>query len=367
MVSLLALAVGLAVGYALALSRTAGAKARLHAAELALAQQRAGDADLARGQQALASLVEPLAQQLGRVEGQIHQLEVARAATTAELRQQVSTVALGSERLGRETRALVDALQRPQARGRWGELHLRRVIEHAGMLDRCDFAEQTTIQTEDGVLRPDLVVHLPGGGSVVVDAKVSLAAFLEATESADADHQQERVAAHARHLRQHVDRLADKRYWDLLPQTPDFVELFLPTEATLSMALDADPGLFEHAMARRVHLATPVTLLTMLRTAAYSWQQHALAGNAQEVFAAGKELFARLTTFGGHVDKLGRSLSSAVNAFNTTVGSLERTVLPSARRMTELGLDGDIPEPRAVEDVVRTVSAPHLVALPETG
>jgi DNA recombination protein RmuC len=367
MVALLALAVGLAVGYALAHSRTAGAKARLHAAELALAQQRAGDAELARVHQALASLVEPLAQQLGRVEGQIHHQVVAPAATTPQQRQHVSTVAEGSERLGRETRALVDALQRPQARGRWGELHLRRVVEHAGMLDRCDFVEQSTIHTEDGVLRPDLVVHLPGGGSVVVDAKVSLAAFLEAAETTDDAHREQRVVAHARHLRQHVDRLADKRYWDLLPQTPDFVVLFLPTEATLSMALDADPALFEHAMARRVHLATPVTLLTMLRTAAYSWQQHALADNAHEVFAAGKELFARLTTFGGHVDKLGRSLSTAVNAFNTTVGSLERTVLPSARRMSELGLAGEVPEPRPVEEVVRPVSAPHLVALPETG
>ncbi|MDP9181571.1 MAG: DNA recombination protein RmuC, partial [Actinomycetota bacterium] len=332
-------------------------------AELAVAQQRAGDADLARGQQALSALVEPLAQQLGRVEGQIHQLEVTRAATSAELRQQVSHVTVGSERLSRETRALVDALKKPQARGRWGELHLRKVVEHAGMLDRCDFLEQETVSTVDGLLRPDLVVRLPGGGSVVVDAKVSLAAFLEAAESDDHQDRSERLAAHARHLRQHVDRLADKRYWTALSQTPDFVVLFLPTEAILSMALDADPALFEHAMARRVHLATPVTLLTMLRTAAYSWQQHALADNALEVFAAGKELFERLATFGGHVDKLGRSLTSAVTAFNTTVGSLERTLLPSARRMADLGLEGQVTEPRPVEELVRTVCAPHLIAL----
>lgn len=362
-----ALLVGAALGYAVSYARTTGLRAQLQSAELTIAQQRAGDADLVRGQQALAALVEPLTQQLGRVEGQIHQLEVSRAATTAELRQQVSTVASGSERLSRETRALVDALRRPQARGRWGELHLRRVVEHAGMLDRCDFLEQQTVHTEDGVLRPDLVVRLPGGGSVVIDAKVSLAAFLEAAETDDEEQRRPRLAAHARHLRQHVDRLADKRYWDRLPQTPDFVVLFLPTEAILSLALDADPQLFEHAMARRVHLATPVTLLTMLRTAAYSWQQHALADNAQEVFAAGKELFAKLAAFGGHVDKLGRTLTSAVAAYNTTVGSLERTVLPSARRMADLGLQGDVPEPRAVEEVVRQVSAPHLVALPETG
>ena len=367
MLSVLALLVGVAIGAALTLPRTTGLRAQLHAAELSVAQLRAGDADAARGQQALASLVEPLAQQLGRVEGQIQLLEVARAATTAELREQVSTVALGSERLSRETRSLVDALQRPQARGRWGELHLRRVVEHAGRPDRCDFEEQTTLHTEDGVLRPDLVVRLPGGGSVVVDAKVSLAAFLEAAETDDEATRRQRLAAHARHLRQHVDGLADKRYWDRLPQTPDFVVLFLPTEAILSLALEADPDLFEHAMTRRVHLATPVTLLTMLRTAAYSWQQHALADNAQDVFAAGKDLFAKLATFGGHVDKLGRSLTSAVTQFNATVGSLERTVLPSARRMADLGLEGEVPEPRPVEEVVRSVSAPHLVALPETG
>ncbi len=364
---LLALLVGLALGFALSFPRTAGLRAQLHAAELTAAQQRAGDADLARGQQALASLVQPLTQQLGRVEGQIQQLELARAATTAELREQVSTVAAGSEQLSRQTRALADALRRPQARGRWGELHLRKVVEHAGMLDRCDFTEQASIATQDGILRPDLVVRLPGNGTVVVDAKVSLAAFLEAAESDDEAHRGERLAAHARHLRQHVDRLADKQYWTALPQTPDFVVLFVPTEAILSMALDADPDLFEHAMARRVHLATPMTLLTMLRTAAYSWQQHDLADNAQEVFAAGKELFAKLSTFGGHVDKLGRSLTTAVNAFNTTVGSLERTVLPSARRMSELGLGGEVAHPCPVEEVVRTVSAPHLVSLPETG
>jgi DNA recombination protein RmuC len=367
MLSVLALLVGAALGYAVSHARTTGLRAQLHAAELSVAQLRAGDADLARGQQTLAALVEPLTQQLGRVEGQIHLLEVARAATTAELRQQVTTVAAGSEQLSRETRALVDALRRPQARGRWGELHLRKVVEHAGMLDRCDFLEQATIHTDDGRLRPDLVVRLPGQGSVVVDAKVSLAAFLEAAESDDPQHRTHRLAAHARHLREHVDRLADKQYWTLLPQSPDFVVLFVPTEAILSMALDVDPALLEHAMERRVHLATPVTLLTMLRTAAYSWQQHELADNAQEVFAAGKELFAKLATFGVHVEKLGRHLASTVTQFNATVGSLERTVLPSARRMSELGLQGDVPEPRPVEDVVRPVSAPHLVALPETG
>ncbi|MGB8650223.1 MAG: DNA recombination protein RmuC [Mycobacteriales bacterium] len=364
---LLALVVGVTLGYLLSHARTAGLRAQLAAAQLAEARARAGDADVLRGQQSVAALVDPLREQLSRVESQLQALEVSRARASAELREQVTTVAAGSEGLRRETRALVDALRKPQARGRWGELQLRRVVEHAGMLDRCDFDEQASFSTADGVLRPDLVVRLAGGTSVVVDAKVTLAAYLEAAESDDERHREERMAAHARHLRQHVDRLADKAYWEALPAAPEFVVLFVPGEAFLAPALEADPTLLEHAMARRVHIATPTTLLSLLRAVAYAWQQHQLADNAREVFAAGKELYARLSTFGGHVDKLGRSLTTAVTDFNKTVGSLERTVLPSVRRMTELGLDGEVIAPHPVEELPRPVTAPHLVALPETG
>ncbi len=325
------------------------------------------EVDVVRSHQSVAALVDPLRHQLSRVEDQLQGLEVDRARASAELREQVSTVALGSHKVETQARALVDALRRPQARGRWGELHLRRVVEHAGMLDRCDFTEQASYVGSDGVLRPDLVVHLAGGGCVVVDAKVTLAAYLEALDSDDAAVVQQRMTAHARHLRQHVDRLADKAYWDALPNSPEFVVLFVPGEAFLAPALEADPSLLEHAMSRRVHLATPTTLLSLLRAVAYAWQQHRLADNAQEVHAAGKELYSRLATFGAHIDKLGRSLSTAVNDFNRTVGSLERTVLPSARRMSELGLDGELPAPTPVEEVARAVSAPHLIALPETG
>jgi DNA anti-recombination protein RmuC len=325
--------------------------------------RKTSDVEVLKGQQSVASLVDPLRHQLSRVEDQLQHLEVDRARASAELREQVSTVSLGSQRLQQETRNLVDALRKPQARGRWGELQLRRVVEFAGMLDRCDFTEQASFATDDGVLRPDLVVQLAGGGCVVVDAKVTLAAYLEAME----DGNEERLKAHARHLRQHIDRLADKAYWDALPHSPEFVVLFVPGEAFLAPALEADPTLLEHAMARRVHLATPTTLLSLLRAVAYAWQQHRLADNAQEVFAAGKDLYSKLSTFGSHVDKLGRSLTTTVNDFNKTVGSLERTVLPSVRRMTELGLEGELPEVQPVEEVTRTISAPHLVALPETG
>jgi len=360
---LLALVIGIALGVAVASFRTAATRAELHALRMSEARLRAGDADLAKGHQSVSLLIDPLRDQLARVEGQLQSLELERARASAQLREQVGQVALGSEGLRRETRALVDALRKPQARGRWGELQLRKVVEHAGMLDRCDFTEQATFATDDGVLRPDLVVSLAGGGCVVVDAKVTLAAYLEAVESDDERVREERIAAHARHLRQHVDQLAAKAYWQALPHSPEFVVLFVPGESFLAPALEADPTLLEHAMSKRVHLATPTTLLSLLRAVAYAWQQHQLADNAHEVFAAGKELYSRLSVFGGHIDKLGRSLNTTVSDFNKTVGSLERNLLTSARRMTELGLDGQLPEPRPVEETARSISAPHLVAI----
>ena len=321
------------------------------------------DRELVSQRQAVEHLVGPLREQLHLVEAQLRGLEVERARAQAELRQQVGDVRRTSELLGRETASLVDALRRPQARGRWGEVQLRRCVEYAGMLDRCDFSEQETLRTADGTsLRPDLVVRLAGGRSVVVDAKVTLAAYLEAVECSDESAAAERMAAHARHLRSHVDRLADKAYWAALPDSPEFVVLFVPGEAFLAPALEHDPALLEHAYARRVHLATPTTLVSLLRTVAHGWQQHALTENARAVVAAGQELHARLSTLGSHVDKLGRSLGTAVADFNKTVGSLERTVLPAARRMTELGLTGDVPTPpRAVDDLPRPLAAPELV------
>ena len=321
------------------------------------------DRELGAQRQAVEHLVGPLREQLHLVEAQLRGLEVERARAQAELREQVSGVRRTSELLGRETAALVDALRRPQARGRWGEVQLRRCVELAGMADRCDFSEQETLRSPDGAaLRPDLVVRLAGGRSVVVDAKVTLVAYLEAVECDDDGAAAERMAAHARHLRAHVDRLADKAYWSALPDSPEFVVLFVPGEAFLAPALEHDPALLEHAYARRVHVATPTTLVSLLRTVAHGWQQHALTENARAVVACGQELYARLGTLGGHVDKLGRSLGSAVAEFNRTVGSLERTVLPAARRMSELGLSGDPqPSPRPVDDLPRPLAAPELV------
>ncbi len=363
---LTALVVGLLVGVGLGLlvagARTTALRAALHGSELAAERARADESDQARRAAGVAAVVGPLREQLEQVEAQLRALERDRARQLGELSAQVGSVREGSERLGRETAALVTALRRPQARGRWGELQLRRVVEHAGMLDRCDFDEQVSVRGEDGALRPDLVVRLPEGRSVVVDAKVTLAAYLEAAEADDEAERMARTAAHARHLRAHVDRLADKAYWRQFPSAPEFVVLFVPGEAFLGPALEADPGLLEHAYSRGVHLATPTTLVTMLRAVAHGWRTASLAQDAQAVLEAGRTVHARLATLAGHVDRLGRSLNASVSAYNATVGSLERSLLPSARRMAELGVTGDVVEgPREVDDVARPVTTPALL------
>jgi DNA recombination protein RmuC len=235
------------------------------------------------------------------------------------------------------------------------------------MLDRCDFDAQVSVRGPDGLLRPDLVIRLPGERCVVVDAKVTLAAYLEAVETTDERVRAERTVAHARHLRAHVDRLADKAYWEQFPDSPEFVVLFLPGEAFLGPALEADPALLEYAYARGVHLATPTTLVTLLRAVAHGWRSASLAQDAKAVLDAGREVHQRLATLAGHVDKLGRSLNASVAAYNATVGSLERSLLPSARRMAELGVTaGEVGAPREVEDVAKPVTAPALLAKPVT-
>jgi DNA recombination protein RmuC len=258
----------------------------------------------------------------------------------------------------------VTALRRPETRGRWGEMQLRRVVELAGMSSRCDFDEQVTVSDgEGGTMRPDLVVRLAGGKNIVVDSKVSLAAYLEAAEASDEQQRDNRLDAHARHLREHVDRLAAKSYWTALSPAPEFAVLFIPGEAFLAPALERDPALLEHAMARRVHIATPTTLVTMLRTAQYAWQQEALSENARAVFDLGRELYERLAGFGRHVDAVGRSLAGAVSHFNSAIGSLESRVLVSARKLSELGVtDGELGQPRPVDAAVRPLSAFELLA-----
>jgi DNA recombination protein RmuC len=219
------------------------------------------------------------------------------------------------------------------------------------------------VATSDGTLRPDMVVRLAGGRNIVVDAKVSLAAYLEAAEATDEALRQARIGAHARHLREHVDRLAAKEYWTALTPAPEFVVLFIPGEAFLAPALDHDPGLLEYAVRRRVHIATPMTFVTMLRTAQYAWQQARVADNARTVFDLGQRLYKRLSDLGHHVDDLGRALSKAVKSYNQTVGSLESRVLVTARRLHELGVvEGEVAQPALVDETARPLSAPELIA-----
>jgi DNA recombination protein RmuC len=323
----------------------------------------AGDLETRRA--AVEHLVGPLKETLARVEDQLRESDAARNRSHAALAEQVALARHTSEQLRAQTQALVTALRRPEARGRWGELQLRRVVELAGMSARCDFDEQVTVASADGPLRPDMVVRLAGGKNIVVDSKVSLAAYLEAAESEHEDVRAARMEAHARHLRDHVDRLAGKAYWTALSPSPEFVILFIPGEAFLAPALEHDPGLLEYALARKVHIATPTTLVTMLRTAQYAWQQDALADNARAVFDLGRELYERLGGLGRNVDQLGRTLTKAVSAYNQTVGSLESRVLVTARRLNDLGVvDGDLEPLVPVQETTRALSAPEL-AVPE--
>jgi DNA recombination protein RmuC len=373
LVLLAGIAIGVVIGYLLARSRmaaaTATAEARARAAEEKAAFIEGATRDknaLIDGKMAerfdVEALVGPMRETLGRVERQLRESDQARIRSHAELAQQVEFTRRGAEELGVQTRALVTALRRPEARGRWGEMQLRRVVELAGMVPHCDFDEQVTFSGAGGQdVRPDMVVRLAGGKNIVVDSKVSLAAYLEAAEATSDAVRDARLEAHARHLRTHVDQLGGKAYWSALPSAPEFVILFIPGEAFLAPALEVDPGLLEYALSHRVHIATPTTLVSMLRTAQYAWQQQALSENARAVFELGRELHERLSGLGRHVEKLGRSLTSTVTAYNAAVGSLESRVLVSARRLSELGIvEGDLAAPRAVTDTARPLSAPEL-------
>jgi DNA recombination protein RmuC len=337
------------------------AEGRLKEATAALSAK--ADGDTAARAAAIGRLLDPMASALQRVEGQLRTVERERESAYAGLREQVSAMATSSDQLRGETRQLVNALRAPQVRGRWGELQLERVVQLAGMVEHCDFSTQVVGRGEDGGVRPDMVVHLAGGKQVVVDAKVPFLAYLDAVESQDAAVHAERLAAHARQLRQHVDALAAKAYWEAFAPSPEFVVLFVPGDPFLEAALQADPALLEHAFAANVVIATPTTLIALLRTVAYGWRQEALARNAAAVHQLGRELHGRLATMGTHVAKLGRSLDSAVDSYNRTVSSLEARVLVTARKLTELQVaDGELPEPGQVERAPRTVSAPELVA-----
>jgi len=294
---------------------------------------------------------------LERLADQMRELEHNRAAWQGQLRQQVDDVRTSAEGLRRETASLSTALRKPQVRGRWGEMQLRRAVELAGMVERCDFTEQHHLGRDDGALRPDLVVHLAGGKHVVVDSKVPLDAFLDLVAAEDPDEQQHHLARHARQVRTHVDGLAGKRYWRALGETPEFVVLFLPGESFLSAALDGDATLLEYAARKQVVLATPTTLIALLKTVAHGWSHEALADQAREIHELGRELHERIGTLGGHFAKLGRSLGAAVTSYNQAIGSLEGRVLVTARKFGELTGDEPLEQLRQIETTPRALGA----------
>lgn len=327
--------------------------------------QEAAHGDLAHRQQSIAQLLDPLRDTLTRYEEGLRRLELDRRGAYAGLTEQVRQLSSSQERLQTETRNLVSALRTPQTRGRWGEVQLRRVVEMAGMVAHCDFDEQVFVSSEDGRLRPDVVVHLPGGGQVVVDAKVPLEAFLRAADTDDTEDREADLASHSRQLRAHVDQLAKKEYWTQFDPSPEFVIAFVPGDPLLAAAFEQDPSLIEHAMANRVLLATPTTLIALLRTIAYGWQQDALADNARLVQKLGVDLYDRLRVLSGHLGRLHRGLTSSVEAYNDVVGSLESRVLVTARRFPELGVTSgtkDLPESKPVVAAARLPRAPELAA-----
>lgn len=324
---------------------------------------RATTTELDARRTSIAELVTPIREALARVDGKLQQVEVDRAGSYQALMEQVRAMAETQRELTVRTGGLVNALRSPHVRGRWGEMQLRRVCEMAGMLDHCDFVEQATVNTPDGRLRPDMLVRLPGGKVVIVDAKAPLQAYLDAMDDgADEGVREARLRDHARQVRDHLGKLGAKSYWTQFDQTPEFVVMFLPGETFFSAALQNDPALIEHGVEQHVIPASPTTLIALLRSVAYGWQQERIARNAEEISMAGRELYDRLRAFAGHHSQLRQSLARAVDSYNRSVGSLERSVLPQARRFRDLGATTaeEIAEPGEIGTAIRAIHAPDV-------
>ncbi len=368
----LALAFGAALGWLLHATRSDNRAVRAEAALAALRDNEqllrqslsASNEDSARrhsgaiGEQ-VAAVVGPLREAVGSLATHVAQVETNRVQAYAGLREQVAGMHRTSQLLTSQTTQLVTALRAPQVRGRWGEIQLERVVELAGMVEHCDFDTQVS---KDGA-RPDLLVYLAGGKQIVVDAKVPFAAYLDAAQEDDPRAQEAHLARHARQLRTHIDQLADKAYWATFDPTPEFVVLFLPGDPFLDAALTTDAELLEHAFARNVILATPTTLIALLRTIAHTWRQEALSQDAAIIHQLGRDLYSRLGTAGTHLDRLGRQLGKAVESFNQTVSSMESRVLVTARRLNDLQrYEGEVPEVEQVELWPRAVGMGNISA-----
>ena len=334
----------------------------LQLAKTSLAEmQQSTSSDLQLRQQAITELVSPIKQTLEKMDGTIQRVELARVGSYESLMEQVRAMGEAQRELSGRTRQLGDALRAPSVRGRWGEIQLRRVCEMAGMLDHCDFTEQTSVDTGDGRLRPDLTVRLPGGKVIIVDAKAPLMAYLAATECADEQERERLMRDHSRQVRDHMVKLGQKSYWAQFESTPELVVMFLPGETFFSAALQYDPGLIEYGVDQHVIPSSPTTLIALLRSIAYGWQQDRVARNAEEISALGREMYSRISVFANHFDSLRRSLEKSVEAYNNAVGSLERKVLPQARKFRDLGAGtvAEIGTAEGIDIALRRLDAPE--------
>ena len=322
--------------------------------------QQGAKGDLEKRQQAIDALVGPVKASLDKVDEKILALERAREHAYGEIRQQFATMSESQNLLRTETAALVKALRQPHVRGRWGEIQLRRVVEMAGMMVHCDFVEQESADGEDGRLRPDLIVKLPGNRQIVVDSKAPITAYMEAHEATTDELRKAKIQLHAQLMRRHLDALAKKSYWDQFQPTPEVVVMFIPGEAFYSAALEADPQLLDNGFGQNVIIASPASLMALLKAASYGWRQESIADNAREISQLGQELHGRLGVMAEHLSRLGKNLAGATDSYNQAIGSFETRVLVSARKFKELGAtsqDAEIFELRAVEGGVRRLTS----------
>jgi len=323
-------------------------------------QQETAVNSLAEREKAVAAMMTPLREALTRTHEQIARIEKERAESFGALRNSIESVALGQQALQRETRSLVTALRRPEVRGQWGEMTLRRLAELAGMVEHCDFAEQVVVQGEEGALRPDMIVSMPDGRQLVVDVKTPLDAYLSAVEATNDEDRAIAIRRHAQAVVERVRQLSSKAYWSQFKNSPDFVVLFIPGDQFLAAAVGEIPTLLEDSIRQHVIIATPTSFIALLKAVAYGWRQNALAANAARIQELAEDLYKRLATFGEHLGRIGKSLGQSVDAYNNAVGSLERQVLPGARKFTELGL-------RPGKEIEEIAPVDKLARVPKAG
>ena len=315
--------------------------------------------ELDKKEKAIEHLLTPIKESLNKTEEQIRSIEKERKESQGALHKHLETMAQTQATLQDETRKLVTALRRPEVRGQWGEMTLKRLAELAGMVEHCDFYEQEQVRTDEGALRPDMIVRMPDGREIVVDVKTPLDAYISAIEAVDDGERQIHLKRHTQNVKQRINELADKAYWKQFKNAPDFVVLFIPGDQFLSAALDQEPSILENALARQVILATPTSFVALLRAVGYGWRQEQLAENAEHIKTVGEELYGRLQTFTDHLQKLGKSLDSGMKHYNNAVGSFDSRVLPSARKFNEMGISADkkISHPSQIETAVRQIES----------